>query len=227
MTRNIAVVCLLALSVSCFLAAQTTKETAAPATTATASAPGGWVVAYTNDFSKGKLGDEWLKNEGTTAEIADGMMVIKGGEAEGQVMLKEPKFPGSVKMEFDAVATGDSVSDISPILNGDDAGYANGYLLQFGGKANTKTQLNRIGDVVNSTVTEKFLIKAGQKYHIVVTNDGGKISMTIDGKEAFSYADTSPLKGADHNLVGFYTYGDTLKIGKLTVSKKEAEAPKK
>lgn len=224
MVRKMVVVCLLA-SLSCFVIAQSTTQPAASAP-ATSSAPGGWVVAYSNDFSTDKLGSEWLVMEGATTQMADGKLVIKGADADAEVMLKEPKFPASVKMEFDASLSGETLSDISVVLGGDDNGFVNGYLLQFGGKANTKTQLTKESEAVESTIMDKPLVKADQKYHVVAANDGGKISLNIDGKDAFAYTDATPPKGNDHAMVGFYTYGDTLKIDNLKIYRKAGEAAK-
>jgi hypothetical protein len=224
MVRKTVVVCLLA-SLACLVVAQSTTQPASSAP-ATSTAPAGWAPAYSNDFSKDKLGSEWTVLEGATTQIAEGMLVIKGADADAEVMLKEPKFPLSVKMEFDASLSGETLSDISVILNGDPNGYANAYLLQFGGKANTKTQLIRDGEAVESTIKEKPLVKADQKYHVVAINDGGKISLNIDGKDAFTYIDASPLKGDDHAMIGFYTYGDTLKIDNLKIYRKAGEAAK-
>ena len=122
---------------------------------------------------------------------------------------------------------GDLVSDISVILNGDPKGYAKGYLLQFGGKGNTATRLLRAGEEVAGTVGNDT-VKAGQKYHIIAQNLAGKVSLSIDGKEAFRHADPDPLEGKDQDVIGFYTFGCTMTISKLVVfdRPKELDTPR-
>jgi len=38
----------------------------------------------------------------------------------------------------------------------------------------------------------------------VPENDGGKLSLIVDGKEILSYTDKDPLKGKEYDWIGFY-----------------------
>ena len=195
----------------------------APATGPSSSPADGWTIAYRLDANKaGKLGPEWLINEGATAQIVEGSLVIKSAAADGGdclVMLKTPAFPRSVKVEFDATLEGDNISDIGAILNGDEKGYANGYLLQFGGMGNSVTWLRRAGAKVEDTESDAT-ITAGQKYHIVAQNIAGEVSLTIDGKEVVRHTDPEPLEGDGHGMIGLFTWAGKLTISNLIVSKR-------
>ncbi|MBM4019161.1 MAG: hypothetical protein FJ288_12680 [Planctomycetes bacterium] len=184
----------------------------------------GWAVVYTGDFKgTGKLPPDWQVISGE-ARIEAGALLLTGpADGEGQLVLLAPRMPGSVRLECVASLKGDPISDISPFLSADTSGYASGYLFQFGGKANTLTYLNRYDEPVDSTVKNKPLVKPGQKHRILAENDGGRLRMVIDGQEIFRYADPQPLKGQGHDRIGFYTWGCTLVIDKLSVSAKAAQ----
>jgi hypothetical protein len=183
------------------------------------TAPAGWTLAYQSDFAKGNT-DEW-DAAGGKATIKDGALLFEGdADANNELMLKGVKCPGGVRVELVVSGAAEKLSDLSPIINGE--GLATGYTLQFGGKANTINQLLKEGLLVEGTSKDSPLLKADQVYHIVAANDGGKISLSVDGAEVFSYTDTSPLQGPDHDRIGVYTYGMKLKIQKVTVYSKPA-----
>jgi hypothetical protein len=200
----------------------TTPGMGATLTPPPADAYAGWTKVYSGNFAGGKA-PEWAALSGKV-EVADGKLAfLPAEEGETQVVLKDPKCPGSVMIDCMATVTGATVSDISPILNGSDGGYQNGYMLQFGGKANTVNHLLKEGEVVPSTDKDKPLLQAGKTYHVVACNDAGKITLTVDGAEIFSFVDKTPLNGAGHNQVGFYTYQTTLKLDKVAVYVKTSE----
>ena len=225
MKRNLAVACLAGLMVGALVMAAGCAETKGPAATAPAAkAADGWTVVYTSDFAgSGKLPAGWQALAGE-AKIEGGALVLTAPSDEGQLVLLEPRCPGSVRVECVASLKGDPISDISPFLNADTSGYNSGYLFQFGGKANTINCLCRYDDHIAATEKDKPLVKPGQKYRILAENDGGRLRLVIDGQEIFKYTDPEPLKGQTHDRVGFYTYGCTLVVEKLTVSTKPAKA---
>jgi len=189
-----------------------------------AKAPSGWTVAYSSDFDEAKLPARWIVIEGD-ANVADGRLVLRApADGQAQITLNEPAFAGSVRVEFDGSLTGDYVCDLSAFLNADAAGYAGGYLLQFGGMGNTQNRLIRAGEIIDSTVGDEPMVTPGKKHHVVAENDGGLIRLIVDGKELFSYKDTNPFAGAGHDRVGFYTWDCTLRIDKITIYTKKAEA---
>lgn len=184
----------------------------------------GWTVVYAGDFkAAGKAPPEWQVLSGA-AKVEAGALVLAGpADEEGQVVLLEPRMPGSVRVEFVASLKGGVISDISPFLNTDTTGYKSGYLFQFGGITNTTNRLFRYEEEIGSTVKNAPLVKPGRKYRILVENDGGRLRMVIDGQEVFRYTDPQPLKGQFGDRIGFYTWGCALTIEQLVVSAKPAE----
>jgi hypothetical protein len=182
----------------------------------------GWTVAYITEAGGPKLSD-WTASSGKL-ETVNGGLVVKASDAETLLTLKDRKFPGSVIVECVASVTGETVSDISPMLSMGDDGWKGGYLLQFGGKANTLCRLMKEGEEVSSTVKKQPLLVPGKTYHVVAVNDGGKLCLLVDGIEVFQYRDTQPLDGAGHDRIGFYTYHTTLKLDKVTVYVKKASS---
>lgn len=192
----------------------------APAAPAAAVVPAaGWKVAYTANFKDAQAPADFSKIE-ALATPEDGALLVKpeGESHHPQVVLKK-SFPGSVRVEFTGSLSGQQVSDMSVFLNAGDEGYAGGYLLQLGGKANTLSQVLKDGEAVEGT-QGKFTITPGKSYKVVAQNDNGKITLTVDGNVIFTYTDKEPLKGPQHDKIGFYTYKDTLKIDSLVVSTK-------
>jgi hypothetical protein len=203
--------------------AAATKPAADKAATKPAAAADndGWTLAYTADFSSGKLSADWAAFQGDAA-IKDGAMVVSADNADGVTLLTKPVFSApSVRIEVTAsLAKAASISDLSVLLNANKTGPYEGYTLQFGGKANTMNGLTRKDDAVLSTVTTKPLVVAGKKYTIVAENDKGHIKMTVDGKTIIDYVDTEPISGVENGLIGFYTYESQLVIEKLSVFQK-------
>ena len=195
-------------------------EKPAKVATVEPAAPAGWKVVYSADFKKvQKLPDCWLV-VGGEASVTDGALVVKAAEGtDGQIVLKAPKCTGSVRLEVVACLMGaeNRICDLSPFLNADESGFAAGYLLQFGAAENTENRIRRAGEVLDGTVKNKPLVQPGKKHVVVAENVAGKLRLTADGAEVLSYTDPEPLKGEGHGLVGFYTWGDTLKIEKITV----------
>ena len=190
-------------------------ETPAPAPA------GAWVVIYKSDFKEPKLPKEWTVLSGEP-EVKDGAILMKNGDEECQITLSNPKAAGDVKLEFDGTLRGEKISDLSPSLNAGDDGFASGYLLQFAAGGNTENRLRKEGEVVESTVSNKPLATAGKKHHVVAQNENGVLTLVVDGQPVMQYKDAHPLKGALHSQIGFYTFGCTLKIENIVLSKKEA-----
>ncbi len=182
--------------------------------------PAGWTQVYAMDFKDvQKAPPEWAAVTGEV-RVAGGALELKAETgSDGEIILKAPTCPGSVRMEAVVclVGAGDEVCDLSPILNADETGYAAGYLLQFGGEGNQENRIRRTGEIVGSSVNTWMRVKAGQKYSVVAENDGGNVRLVIDGQELLSFKDTEPLKGPGQGHVGFYTWGDTLRVEKIAV----------
>ncbi|KKK81738.1 hypothetical protein LCGC14_2810440 [marine sediment metagenome] len=190
-------------------------------------APPGWKLAYKADFTNAKAADQWVKNNAVVT-VEKGSLVVKPeGAEEVQIMLKAAKFPGSVRVEFVGSLTGDTISDLTCMLNGDEYGYSNAYILQFGGRGNSLSRLLVADDPVPGTVNDAAVVTPGKKHRVVATNDGGKITLEVDGKQIFSHVETDPFAGAGHDMIGFYTWDCTLTLDKLVVYTKAAGKPAK
>jgi len=225
MARNLARGCLAYLFFWALAMAAGCAQTQGPSASAPGTKPSdGWTVVYAADFKgAGKLPAAWQVPAGEAKIEAGALVLTTPADQEGQVVLLEPRCPGSVRVECVASLKGAPISDISPFLNADTAGCNSGYLFQFGGKANTINWLCRNDDHIAATEKDKPLIKPGQKYRILAENDGGRLRLVIDGEEVFCYTDPEPLKGQFHDRIGFYTWGCTLTIEKLSVSTKPAK----
>lgn len=199
--------------------AATTKTTSVPPKVTPVAPPSaaGWTVAYTANFKDAAAANDFAKSD-AVIKIENGSLTFKPEtERTSQIMLKK-SFPGSVRVEFTGSLVGEKVSDLSPILNGGDD-YASGYLIQVGGKANTLSRVVKESSPVDAT-EGKLALTPGKTYTVVAENDNGKITLWVDGKQIFTYTDSSPLKGSGHDKIGFYTYNDTFKLDSLKVSTK-------
>ncbi|MGD0783705.1 MAG: hypothetical protein ABSA30_12680, partial [Candidatus Aminicenantales bacterium] len=50
-------------------------------------------------------------------------------------------------------------------------------------------------------------ITPGKVHHQIVQREGNTIIHVVDGKVVMTYQDAKPLKGDDHDRIGFYLYG--------------------
>jgi hypothetical protein len=180
--------------------------------------PSGWKPACTIDFKDAdKLPKAWEAIMGQ-AKVADGQLILTAEEqTDGQIVLKTPRFPGSVRLEVIACLKGPNTCDLSPFLNGDENGYHTAYLLQFGAAENNENRIRRAGEIVDAKANNKVLITPGKKHRVVAENNGGKLRLIVDGTEILSYTDNQPLKGEGHDMIGFYTWGSMLVIEKITI----------
>jgi hypothetical protein len=194
------------------------KPVAVPAVS---PAPAGdWKVAYTANFKDAVAGDDFLKLEAVVKPEGGALLVTPEAESHHPQIVLKKSFPGNaIRVEFTGSLSGQSVSDLSLVLNAGEEGYSGGYLLQLGGKANTLSRLLKNGEFVEGT-EGKFAVTPDKTYKVVAENDNGKITLTVDGKVIFTYTDKEPLKGPQHDKIGFYTYRDTMKIDSLVISTK-------
>ena len=182
----------------------------------------GWTLAYTADFSDSKSSANWAAFQGNCV-VKNGSLVVSTERSDAIALLLKPGFAApSVRLEMTAsLAKAGDISDLSVLINANKSDPYAGYTLQFGGKANTMNGLTRKDEAVQSTVTNKPLVVAGQKYTIVAENDKGHIKMIIDGKTVIDYVDPAPICGADNGLVGLYTWESSLVVEKLSVFQKD------
>jgi len=175
-----------------------------------------WKLTWSDDFARKQLGDDWRVLEGAWS-VENGSLVSKGG---GRLVTAR-EFPGLHKVEFKVSITtgaGKVVSDMDPIIQSDPKG--SGYLMQFGGYYNTKSSIQRMGEVV--VATEEHKIVPGKVYSVVAEFDGSHLRLIVDGKTLLEHPEQRPLIGENHERVGFYSYMGNVRIESVKVYTAEA-----
>ena len=208
---------------------------------ALAAAPAGrngWKPAFTADFTGGKPVDESLNIVWGQASIADGKLVVTPEQRHGtpyrRVMAVVDNYRFRKHVRLDVTASVTSEEDpaslrVALCLNSD--GYpatdqiidwTHGYLLQVGARGNTAALLMKNNRVVPATVRDHIALEAGRSYRFVAENDGGRISLTVDGRPVFSFIDDRPVTLPMDSVVGLFTYKCTLTISRLAVYTRDA-----
>jgi len=131
----------------------------------------GWSLQFSDDFGRAELGKNWQIVSGDW-KIRDGMLHV---DRPG-VLLCTWRFSGSLRLEFDAIAAGDDISDLSAILNAKQGGnVSDGYFFGFGSDDNTTSKLLVKGRVVKRCGAR---IVPGKRHHVVCQREGGNPRQT-------------------------------------------------
>ena len=75
-----------------------------------------------------------------------------------------------------------------------------------GGFWNSKNQLRESGVVLQADSEPKTLVTPGKAHRMVVQNDGGHLSMFVDGQLILEHRERRAIADAGHDRVGFYFY---------------------
>ena len=165
-----------------------------------------WDLAFSDDFERDQLGDDWkvLVGEWRTE---GGKLVGTGGHAE---IVITRKFPGCQRIEFEAMTNAARPCDFSPSIQGAGLGSARatGYLLQFGGAGNTLNRILRNDQQIEDRSVQRF-IEPGKVHHVVAELDGDTVRLVVDGYTIMEARDYPPLLGPDNETVGLYIYAET------------------
>jgi hypothetical protein len=166
-----------------------------------------WDLAFSDDFERDQLGDDWKVLFGEW-HIEAGKLVATGGHAEIAITKK---FPGCQRIEFDAMTNAERPCDFSPSIQGAARGTVRdtGYLLQFGGAGNTLNRILRNDQQIEDRSVQRF-IEAGKVHHLVAELDGNAIRLTVDGYIIMEAEDLQPLVGVEHEMVGLYLYSESV-----------------
>lgn len=184
----------------------------------------GWKLAFSDDFDREKLGDNWLTPEGAWS--------IKEGElhgTNGYILTAKPIVvqgrPTFQRIEFDATTTLDELKsigddatsdasvtpcDISPLIqcrlsdNPKAGPTKQGYFFQFGAYWNTVNRIRMSGMPVFRDDNPSIIIKPNVKQHIVAENDYGHLKLYVNGELVYHLRQKSTLVGADYNRAGIY-----------------------
>ena len=97
----------------------------------------GWTLQFSDDFERPAPGGDWQAVTGDW-QISDGML---RADAAATIVCTW-RFAGSVRLEFDAVATGGGICDLSAILDTvPGGGVEDGLFFGFGSEHNTASKL--------------------------------------------------------------------------------------
>ncbi|MBM3501028.1 MAG: hypothetical protein FJX74_20440, partial [Armatimonadetes bacterium] len=102
-------------------------------------------------------------------------------------------------------------SDLDAALCGDGVDLGSGYAFVFAGWRNTKSAILRRGQVVAETTDAVFVDPTSSNFNfhrhwfrVRVEKIGGRIAMSVDGREVLSYVDPDPLPGGRAALFSFH-----------------------
>ena len=173
-----------------------------------AAKPAGWTLQFSDSFDRAELGGDW-KGIGGTWRIENGMLSggAPGAPTESSIVCAK-KFPGSQRLEFDAVTNDPRPCDLSGLLCVDERGLLSGYFFGFGSEWNAFSKLLIQGSQAKQWDT---VITAGKLHHVVCELDANTLKHIVDGKEVMTHTVDAPLTGEAHQMVGFYIYS----IGKI------------
>lgn len=172
----------------------------------------GWELVLQDTFDRDELGDTW--------DVVAGNWRVENGALHGQgALLTAQGIPGGdaigfQRLEFKVATTEDlpRVSDMSSLLHAtrpaedDNAPWDAGYFFQFGGKWNSMHRILRRGETLVSESQSETVIDQEKLHHIIVENDGGRLSLFVDGENILTAQDEMPLLGQDADRAGFYFF---------------------
>ena len=183
----------------------------------------GWELAFSDDFERDELGRNW--------EVVDGKWGLQEGCLRGSgALLSARGFPGGgalafLRMEFEAATDVKAlaltkkgpqlkprISDLSSYIHaqafkeGGKQPFETGCFFQFGGFWNKKNQVRKSGVVLQADSGPEILVTLDKTHRVVVQNDGGHLSMFVDGKLVIEARQGSPMIRPGHDRVGFYFY---------------------
>ena len=127
----------------------------------------------------------------------------KGKRRKESCILCTRKFPGSQRLEFDARSDNPAPCDLSAFIGANELGLATGYFFGFGSEWNTYSRLLVQGPPVKEY---DAVITPGTLHHVVCQREGNTLTHIVDGEVVMTYVHDTPLKGAAHEMVGFYIY---------------------
>jgi hypothetical protein len=192
-------------------------------------------AVYYDNFDRVELGAEWTT---TSPEWRLQAGRLCGRNAKNHPAWLNRKLPLNARIEFDAISNSPD-GDLKAELWGDGKSFAKGtsyndatsYLAILGGWKNTFHVLARLDEhkksrpEVKINPTGKDLrarpVQQGRLYHFKVERTDGKtLRWLVDDIDVLTFADPEPLKGKDHEHLGFNDWEvpvcfDNLKITPL------------
>ncbi len=159
----------------------------------------GWTLQFSDDFERPNAGAHWQVVAGDW-RIRDGM--LRGGPAASIVCTWQ--FSGSVRLEYEAVATGDDICDLSAIVDTvPGGGVEDSLFFGFGSEHNTVSKLLVRGREVQRSDARIVL---GKRHQIVCLLEGDTLTHIIDGEVVATCKQDGLTSAPNHGTIGLYTY---------------------
>ncbi len=171
-------------------------------------APPEWKLVLSDDFDRDDIGKDWEVAEGGWT-IQDGALVSEPG---GGKVLTSRAYPGLHRIEIVAAAPptqAGKVSDLSPLIHtgNSELRMQLGYMLQFGGRNNTRNAVIRNGTIVDQN--QQLHITPGKDHLIVAEYDGKHVRLIVDNQVVLQYQEDQPLVNMANQRLGFYSWTGT------------------
>ncbi len=165
-----------------------------------------WALAFTDDFARDELGDDWKPLVGNW-RIENSTLRV--GEGHSEIIINHA-FAGTQRLELEIMTPSLRPCDFSPAIHStllEAAGRLrdSGYWLQFGGAGNTLNRILRDGVELESYSVDRF-IERGRLHHLVAEFDGQMVRLRVDGVAIMEAADATPLLGSERTTIGLVTY---------------------
>jgi hypothetical protein len=160
---------------------------------------------FEDGFERAEVGAQWHDTSGGKYRVVGGKLNVS--KAHNHPLWLRRKLPRDVVIELDAMSKSPD-GDLKVELFGDGESFdpdgnrydPTGYVLFFGGHANTESVLSRLGehDAEIKAIRQDRKVEPGRWYKWTITRKGGKIDWLIDGQPFLAWTDPDPLTGARH-----------------------------
>jgi len=216
---------------SCFPGALLCITAAVAAPACTKSPPPPLASAFSDDFNRTSIGDDW-NNTGGPYRIEDGALTFEMAHNH-PLWLRRP-LPDDVRIDVDAMGLSPD-GDIKVVLAGDGKSYESddavrrdlqytesGYVFILGGWHNqvsalVKKQEHEWQYDPQVPHTRAAHIVPGQTVHFTIIRKGGHIEWDVDGKPFLVRDDPSPLTGPDHAYFAFTGWESRVRFDNLKI----------
>lgn len=164
-----------------------------------------WQLVFSDNFDRNEIGENWFFSHDSHKNnwrIEDGFLIVSS-EGGNSFILVNNDFSGSIKVEFDAYATyTDPNGQINCFINGLDR--FNSYMFAFGGWDNTKTAIEKNGNIIVETTNK--IVNKKTWYNIRIERVGNLLRYYINNNLIFEYIDDNPIIGVNNTKIGLDTW---------------------
>jgi hypothetical protein len=192
-----------------------------------------WREDFRDDFHREALGDAWQALKGGWT-IRNGVLHASA-DRNDNILLLAKSMPGLQRIEFVAAAVppgweanpaakAGELCDLTALIHTSAENPLDSYAVQFGARFNAANVVRRnCANVATDATETRLKVEPGRFYTIAAEFDGKHVRMTLDGKTALEYEETSPLLGPGHDRIGIYSY-TPMQVKSVRVFTAEARA---